>query len=191
MKTLEKLKYWVIFYGPKTVQILFVILYIRMGYAVFNYYYFSLFTMLDEYYCIIPKNEILGTSPTPDSHSESDDGQSKKPESRDAMAEKAKINRDANFKKHSTANSGIGYGTYEGMSYDGSPCSAFNVILKAGGFKLYQHDSVNCGDSVSEVDEKLHAGVRDGLKKQTPKILINQDIVEAREERLGDPDKKK
>jgi uncharacterized membrane protein YwzB len=38
MKALEKLKYWVVFYGPKTVQILFVIFYIRIGYAVFNFY---------------------------------------------------------------------------------------------------------------------------------------------------------
>jgi hypothetical protein len=190
MKTLEKLKYWVVFYGPKTIQILFVIFYIRMGYAVFNYYYFSLFTMLNEYYCIIPEGKILGTSPTPDSHSESDDGQSKKPESRDAMAEKARINRDANFKEHSTANSGIGYGTYEGTNHDGRPCSAFDVTLKAGGFELYQHDSINCGDSVEKVDAKLHEGVQAGLEKQAPKLLVNQDIVKAKE-KLDYPNKKK
>jgi hypothetical protein len=105
------------------------------------------------------------------------------------MAEKARKNRDANFKEYSTLGSGIGYGTYEGTNHEGRPCAAFDVNLKAFGSQLYQHDSVNCGDSVKEVQAKLHEGVQAGLEKQAPKPLITQDIIETKDKL--NPSKKK
>jgi len=65
------------------------------------------------------------------------------------MAEKARKNRDDNFlefSKHGNS-SGIGYGTYEGKNFEGKPCEAFDVNLKAFGVELYQHDNIACGNS--------------------------------------------
>ena len=196
MKTLKKLKalftYWVVIYGPK---IFLIIFFIRIGYTLLNFYYFSFVTILDdikEYCCIIPESEVLGTSPTSDSHSESDVEKSQKPESRDSMVEKAKKNRDDNFlefSKHGNS-SGIGYGTYQGTNLEGNPCEALNVNLKAFGFELYQYDNIACGDSAGEVQTRLHEGVQAGLEEKAPKTLITQDIKKTRESN-SDSSKKK
>lgn len=171
MKTFKKLKtlftYWVVIYGPKILQCLLILFLIRIGCTLLNFYYLSFVTILNEikeYSYIIPENEVLGTSPTSDSHSESDVDKSKKLESRDSIVEKARKNRDDNFRKFSKHgnSSGIGYGTYQGTNLEGKPCEVFDVNLKAFGFELYQHDNISCGDSAGEVQTRLHEGVQAG-----------------------------